>query len=259
MPTGEHVVLVERHGPTAVVTLNRPGRRNAVNGAVADAMGAALREIEDDRSVRVSVLTGAGDMFCAGADLKEIDAGRDGEILRGPYGFAGFVRFPRTKPAIAAVNGHALAGGTELVLACDLAVAARSARFGLPEVKRGIFAGAGGAIGLPQRVGRKRAMELLLTGDPITATTAERWGLINAVVDDGAALDAALELAGRVAVNAPASLRETLALADASGDLDTDQRWAANEAAWQRITATADAAEGPRAFAEKRAAIWRDT
>jgi enoyl-CoA hydratase/carnithine racemase len=253
------VVLLERHGPIAVLTLNRPGQRNAVNGAVARALSAALSAIEADRSVRVSVLTGAGPVFCAGADLKEIDAGRDGEILRGPHGFAGFVRFPRTTPAIAAVNGPALAGGTELVLACDLAVAARGARFGLPEVKRGIFAGAGGAIGLPLRVPHKRAMELLLTGDPITADTAERWGLVNAVVDDGTALDAALELAGRVAVNAPASLRETLALAGAAPDLDADGRWAANEAAWTRITATDDAREGPRAFAEKRPPTWRDT
>jgi enoyl-CoA hydratase/carnithine racemase len=255
----EPVVLVERRGPVAVLTINRPGQRNAVNGAVAQALGAALREVENDRSVRVTVLTGAGAVFCAGADLKEIDAGRDAEILRGPFGFAGFVRFPRTKPAIAAVNGHALAGGTELVLACDLAVGARGARFGLPEVKRGIFAGAGGAIGLPLRVAGKRAMELLLTGDAITADTAERWGLVNAVVDDGMALDAALELAERVAVNAPASLRETLALAGAATDLDTDARWAANEAAWQRITATDDAREGPRAFAEKRPAVWRDS
>ena len=252
------VVRYEAADRIASITLERPERRNAVDAALTAALTAALERFEADPGARVAVLTGSGDRaFCAGMDLKAFAAGEGPLILEGPGGFAGFTRFPRTKPVIAAVNGAALAGGCELVLACDLVVAAEHAVFGLPEVKRGLFATSGGVLRLPRLIPPVRALELLLTGDPIDAATAHGLGLVNRVVPLDRLQEAARELALRICANAPLAVRETLALARAAFALTEEQLQARNDAAWARIAASEDAREGALAFAQKRAALWR--
>jgi crotonobetainyl-CoA hydratase len=254
-------VLVERREHVLVITLNRPEAMNAINAEVAGGVGQALEEADGDPAVRAIVLTGAGGRaFSAGADLKA--AGR-GESIMPPghpeWGFAGYVTHVVGPPTIAAVEGFALGGGTELVLASDLAVAGRSARFGVPEVKRGLIAGAGGAIRLPAQLPRKVAMELLVTGEPIDAQTACRWGFVNRVVDDGAALDAALELASVICANAPLSVRASkrIALGASNGSIPAEQvGWELNRDEVARISASGDAREGALAFVEKRAPRW---
>ena len=208
------------------------------------------------------VLTGAGDQsFCAGADLKAISRG---ESLNPPgtesWGFAGMVQHPIAKPVIAAVNGQALGGGTELVLAADLAVAAQTATFGLPEVKRGLIAAAGGLVRLPEQLPRKVAMQLILTGDPIDATTAQRWGLVNEVVPAESLLESALALAERIARNAPLSVQHSKAVAQGivEGSIpDEAAAWAASDTAMFAVMTSEDALEGPIAFAEKREPRWK--
>jgi crotonobetainyl-CoA hydratase len=250
-------VLTEREGSVLVVTINRPEAMNAINAAVSLGVGEALEEAEHDRDVRAVVLTGAGDRaFCAGADLK---AASRGETLHAPgheeWGFAGYTRHPISKPTIAAVNGFALGGGTEISLASDLVVALSSAQFGLPEVKRGIFAGAGGVIRLPRQIPRKVAMEMILTGDPLTADDAHRWGLVNSVVETDV-VGAALALAQRIAENAPLSVQASKRIALHALDGDEDGAWERNRAEGQRLMQSDDAKEGPRAFAEKRVPVW---
>jgi enoyl-CoA hydratase/carnithine racemase len=252
------IVRYEVADRIAVVTLDRPERRNAVDAAMTAALRAAMERFEADPEALVAVLTGSGDRaFCAGMDLKAFADGEGPSILEGPGGFAGFTRFPRTKPVIAAVNGAALAGGCELVLACDLIVAAEHAVFGLPEVKRGLFATSGGVLRLPRMIPRARALELLLTGDAIDAGTALGLGLVNSVVPPGQLQQAARDLALRICANAPLAVRETLALARALLTLPEEQLQSRNDAAWARIAASEDSSEGPRAFAEKRPPAWR--
>ncbi|WP_063041551.1 crotonase/enoyl-CoA hydratase family protein [Nocardia pseudovaccinii] len=254
--------LTERRDNVLLITINRPEARNAVNSAVSAAVGGALVEAENDPEVRCIVITGAGDKsFCAGADLKAISRG---ESLFAPgneqWGFAGFVRHVVSKPTIAAVNGTALGGGTELALAADLIVAAESASFGLPEVKRGLLAGAGGVFRLPAQIPQRLAMEMILTGDPISAATACEYGLINHVVPDGTVVEAALALAERIAVNAPLSVQASkrIALGIQSGDRPSENEgWTQSEAEWQELMDSEDAKEGPMAFAEKRAPVWK--
>jgi crotonobetainyl-CoA hydratase len=255
-------VLTELRDHVLVVTLNRPEARNAVNGALTQGLGDALERAQGDPKIRVVVLTGAGDKsFCAGADLRAISRG---ESLNPPgteqWGFAGFVNHPISKPVIAAVNATALGGGTELVLASDLAVAAESARFGLPEVRRGLMAAAGGLVRLPEQLPRKVAMHLILTGEPIDAETALRWGLVNEVVPDGRVLDAALDLAEVIAANAPlsvqASKRVALGIRDGALPAERDA-WQANDEEMMALFASEDAMEGPLAFAEKRTPVWK--
>jgi enoyl-CoA hydratase/carnithine racemase len=242
----------------ATLTLDRPDQRNAINAAVAAGLLAAMDRFEADAGARVAVLTAAGDKaFCSGMDLKAFAAGEGPAIFGGRGGFAGFTRYPRTKPVIAAVNGAVLAGGCELVLACDLVVAADTAVFGQPEVKRGLFAAAGGAIRLPRTIPRVRAMELLLTGDPIDARTALELGLVNRVVPLAALPEAARDLARRICANAPLAVRETLAIARRAGEPGGGDLWELNDTAWERVAASEDASEGPRAFAEKRPARWQ--
>jgi enoyl-CoA hydratase/carnithine racemase len=243
----------------ATITLNRPEQRNALDAGVAGGLAAAMTRLEGDPEAWVGILTGAGDRaFCAGMDLKAFAAGEGPAIVEGRYGFAGFVGFPRTKPMIAAVNGPALAGGCELVLACDLVVAVPEATFGQPEVKRGLFAAAGGAFRLPRTIPRVRAMEILLTGDPVDAATALELGLVNRVVPRGELMAAALELARRITANSPQAVRETLALAREAHSLGDAELWWRNQAAWARTVASEDAREGPLAFAEKRPPRWRN-
>jgi crotonobetainyl-CoA hydratase len=250
-------VRLERDGRVAVVTIDRPDQRNAIDPETSEGLNAAFVAVEEEPEIWVSVLTGAGDVFCAGADLKAIAAGRQRDITDAePWGFGGLVRRGRHKPVIAAVNGHALAGGLELVLACDLAVAAEGAQFGLPEVTRGIIAGAGGLWRLPQMIPPRRAMDLILTGGRIDAGEALALGLVNSVVSAGEVLPSALALAARIAENAPVAVRESRAIAADAPTMQDAEGWQRAADAWTTVLACEDAHEGPLAFAERRAPRW---
>lgn len=252
-------VLFERPAPhVAVVTLNRPERRNAVNGAVARLMAQYVQRIEEDPEIRVAILTAAGgQVFCAGADLAEAAAGRGHELSDPDNGFAGFVNARRRKPWIAAVTGAALGGGTELALACDLVVAAENARFGLPEVKRSLIAGAGGLYRLPRAIGPRIAMELVLTGEAVDARRALELGLVNRCVADGEVLAEALKLAGAIAENAPLAVQTSRLVAARAYDMSDA---ALSELSVQQVMplmSTEDFVEGTRAFLEKRKPVWK--
>ncbi len=260
--SAQPAVLVEHHGNVLVITINRPEARNAINAAVSIGVGDALEEAQRDPDVRAVVITGAGDKsFCAGADLKAI-ARR--ENLYHPdhaeWGFAGYVHHFIDKPTIAAVNGTALGGGTELALASDLVVAHELAQFGLPEVKRGLIAAAGGVFRIVDQLPRKVAMELLLTGEPMTASDAWEWGLVNQVVKEGSVLDAALAMAARVTVNAPLSVQASKRIAygvDNGVITDDEVGWERTVSEMRTLIRTEDATEGPLAFAEKREPVWK--
>ena len=253
----EDVVLYKTANGVATITLNRPTQRNAINPAVCDAMRAALDRVEADPAVRVAVLTGAGTLFCAGMDLKAFAEGAGDTILFGQYGFGGFVKRPRSKPVIAAVEGAAIAGGFEMMLACDMVVAGTSAQFALPEVRIGLIPGAGGAVRLPISVPRVRANEILLTGKPFSAKEAADWGVINRVTSEGDALAAATKIAADIATNAPLAVKHTLALAQAAHAANDAAHWPENDKIIGQIGQTADAAEGARAFIEKRPPVWQ--
>lgn len=253
----DEVVLYAVVDGVATVTLNRPTQRNAINPAVCDAMRAAFDQVEADPEVRVAILTGAGTLFCAGMDLKAFAEGAGDTILFGQYGFGGFVKRSRSKPVIAAVEGAAIAGGFELTLACDIVVAGASAQFALPEVRIGLIPGAGGAVRLPVSVPRVRANEILLTGKSFSAQDAADWGVINRVTSDGEALAIAEQIASDIATNAPLAVKHTLALAQAAHIANDAAHWPQNDKIIREIGQTADAAEGARAFIEKRAPVWR--
>lgn len=262
--TASAAVGVERRDHVMIITLNRPEARNAVNHAVWVAAGSALAEAERDPEMRAVIVTGAGSQsFCAGADLKAISRGEailpEDPVQQG-WGFAGIVSHITSKPLIAAVNGTALGGGTELALACDLVVAVEAASFGLPEVKRGLIAGAGGAFRLVQQLPRKLAMEMLLTGEPITAARALELGLVNQVVPAVDLMQAALVLAAQIVANAPLSVQASkrVALGIADGRIAREEElWAATRRESTALMRSEDAREGPRAFAEKRAPAWK--
>lgn len=207
--------------------------------------------------MRVAILTGAGALFCAGMDLKAFAEGAGDTILFGQYGFGGFVKRQRRKPVIAAIEGAAIAGGFELMLACDLVVAGTSAQFALPEVRIGLIPGAGGAVRLPVSVPRVRANEILLTGKPFSAQEAANWGVINLVTPNGEALASATKIAADIATNAPLAVKHTLALAQAAHNTNDALNWPQNDKIIREIGQTADAAEGARAFIEKRAPVWQ--
>jgi enoyl-CoA hydratase len=249
-------VLYALDGHVATLTLNRPDQRNAVSPELTTAMDTAVRRFESDDEAWVAVLTGAGPNFCAGADLKALAAGRAAELTTESGGFGGFVRYPRTKPVIAAVRGFALAGGTELVLACDLVVAGTDAQFGLPEVTRGIVAAAGGLFRLPRVLPPTRAMELILTAERLGAEEAARWGMVNHLVEPDEVLGTARALADRICRNAPLAVRESLAIAQDALRIDDDEAWERSAAAMQRVRDSADAKEGVQAFVDKRPAQW---
>jgi enoyl-CoA hydratase/carnithine racemase len=252
------VVLRERRGQVEILTLNRPEARNAVNGAVAKQITAALDDIEHDDEVRVVILTGAGDKaFCAGMDLKAFSEGSAGDISARSGGFAGFARRAVPVPVIAAVNAHALAGGFELVLACDLVVAAENALFGIPEVKRGLLAAGGGLVRLPKRLPLAMALELAMTGDSITATRAMELGLVNAVVPAERVMEEALALADRIIANAPLSVRYSRQVTLQAAEVGEAEAWDLSDEAARIVFGSEDAQEGPRAFAEKRPPTWR--
>ena len=259
---GNGAVLAERRGHTLLITLNRPQVRNAVNQDMTIGISDALELAEQDRQIWSVVLTGAGDRaFCAGMDLKDAAAGRlpgaDERVRR--WGFAGYVRHHLSKPTIAAVNGFALGGGTEIALASDLVVAADSAAFGLPEVTRGIYPGAGGAFRLPRQIPVKIALEAMYTGRPISAARAHELGLVNSVVPAGRVVDEALALADAINQNAPIAVQATkrIALGIEGGQLVAeDEDWRRNALERDLVMGSDDCREGMRAFAEKRPAQW---
>jgi enoyl-CoA hydratase len=251
------MVEYRQEGRVAVLTINRPEARNAVNGDVARTMEEGLDRLEEDEDIWVGIVTGAGPVFSAGADLKAIASGQAADLQTKRGGFGGIAARQRTKPLIAAVDGPALAGGTEIVLSCDLVVASTNARFGIPEVKRSLVAAAGGLFRLPRALPRNIAMELALTGDPIDAERAHHFGLVNELVEPGKALEAALALAERVTVNAPVAVRESRRVLLDGMLADDDTAWKITFDAMAKAMATEDFAEGPRAFIEKRAPEWK--
>ena len=255
MPQLTDAVLVERAEGVLTITLNRPEARNAVNGAVSYGVCAALDELDADRDLRVGILTGAGGTFCAGMDLK---AFLRGEVTRVAHrGIMGLAYTPPRKPLIAAVEGHALAGGFEAVLACDLTVAARDARFGLPEAKRGLAALAGGLLRLPRAIPPRIAMEMALTGEMVSAERLERFGLINRLTEPGGALEEARRLAAAIAANAPLSVEVSKRIVDEQPDWSRAEMFARQNAIGWHLLDSEDAREGASAFAEKRAPAWK--
>src|SRR5487761_1962606 len=248
-------VLSERRGHVELLTINRPEARNAVNRAVALGLDAALDAAALDDDVWVVVLTGAGDKaFSAGMDLK---AFATGELPFTAHGFGGITRRDFPKPLIAAANGAALAGGFEIMISCDMVVAAEHARFGIPEASRGLIAGAGGLIRLPRRVPLAVAYEMALTAEPIDAARAFDLGLVNRVVPGDQVVDAAVALAERIARNAPLAVRASKRVMRESLEMSEPDAWALNDGAFSEIGTSADALEGAVAFAEKRDPIWR--
>jgi enoyl-CoA hydratase len=247
-------VRVERREGVLVVTIDRPEARNALDRAVAEGVAAAVDELDASDELRVGVLTGAGGTFSAGMDLKAFLRGETPAIEG--RGLCGITRTPPRKPLVAAVEGWALAGGFELVLACDLVVAAETARFGVPEVKRSLVAAGGGALLLPARVPRNVAMEMLLTGDPIDARRAAEVGLVNRVTPEGGALEGALALAATIAANGPLALAATKAVVLGGADWTTAEGWQRQDELVAPVFTSEDAREGATAFAEKRRPVW---
>ncbi len=251
----EPAVLTERRNGVLVITLNRPDARNAVNAALAEGVGAALDELDADDELRVGVLTGAGKGFSSGMDLKAFVAGES------PYvegrGFAGITRRSSRKPLIAAIEGFAVAGGFEVALSCDLIVASKGARLGIPEVKRSLVAAAGALFRLPRRIPYHLAMELALTGDPIDAERGHQLGLVNRLAEPGGALDAALELAGDIVKNGPLALIASKEIVQGSRDWTEEESWEKQGPIAGPVMGSEDAREGAIAFAEKRDPVWK--
>lgn len=258
---GYEAIKVENRERITIITLNRPDALNAVNHQLWLEVGTALTEFEQNPDQWVAILTGAGDRaFSAGADLKEIAAGgiKTTDQMK-EWGFAGIVKHHISKPIIAAVNGFALGGGTEIALACDLIVASERASFGLPEVKRGLIAAAGGLLRLPRQLPLKVAMEVILTGEPLSAEEAKRWGLINRVVPHEEVLPEAIKLAEKIMENAPLAVRASKEIVyrglDSTISFPQDA-WTINDEYTAKVFSSQDAKEGPRAFAEKRKPNW---
>jgi enoyl-CoA hydratase len=248
-------VLTERRERILVITINRPDQRNAVNAAVAGGIAGALEQLDSDDGLSLGVLTGAGKGFCAGMDLKAFVAGDR------PYaadrGFAGITRRSANKPLIAAIEGFAVAGGLEIALACDLIVASRGAKLGIPEVKRSLVAAGGGLLRLPRVLPRNIAMELALTGDPILAERGFELGLVNRLTEPGEALAGALELAAQIAVNGPLALAASKRILSESIDWPEDEFFERQGEISGPVMSSEDAREGATAFAEKRAPVWK--
>jgi enoyl-CoA hydratase len=248
-------VLVEHEDGIVIITINRPAQRNAVNRAVSYGVCAAVDELDAREDLRVGILTGAGGTFCAGMDLK---AFLRGEVTRVEgRGILGIALTPPKKPLIAAVEGYALAGGFEAVLACDLLVAARDAQFGLPEAKRGLAAAAGGLLRLPRLLPPRIAMELALTGEMVSAERLERYGLVNTLVEPGEALAEAKRLARKIIANAPMSVAAAKRVMVEQQDWPLDEMFARQQEITGHLLASEDAREGATAFAERRAPVWR--
>jgi len=248
-------VLAEVAGGIGIITINRPEARNAVNEAVASGIAAAIDELDARHDITSLILTGAGGTFCAGMDLKGFLAGENS--MAGGRGFGGITHRPPAKPVIAAVEGYALAGGFEIVLACDIVVASDEATFGLPELTRGLVAGAGGLFRLPRRVPYHIAMEIALTGARVPARRLEAAGLINRLVPAGEALAQARALAAEIGRNAPLSLAATKRIVAESADWPLSEAFDRQDGIVRPVFTSADAMEGAAAFAEKRAPVWR--
>lgn len=247
-------VIAEVQGDVLVITLNRPAARNAVNRALAEGVAAAIDRLEGDKRLRVGILTGAGGSFCSGMDLKAFVAGEIPHIEG--RGFAGLTEYRCSKPLIGAVEGYALAGGFELAISCDLIVAAANSRFGIPEVKRGLAAAAGGLVKLPKQIPPRVAMELALTGEFIDAGRACELGLINRLVEPGQTLPAARELAGKIAANGPLAVAASLKVVASAPDWNSAEAFARQQEIVAPVLSSADAIEGATAFAQKRAPNW---
>ena len=248
-------VLSERRDGVLLITLNRPQARNAVNLALAEGVAAALDELDADDGLSVGILTGAGKGFCAGMDLKAFVSGERPWV--GDRGFAGIVQRASRKPLLAAVEGFAVAGGLEIALACDLIVASREAKLGVPEVKRSLVAAGGALLRLPRRVGHGAAMRLVLTGDPVTAEEGAQLGLVDVLADPGGAIDAALELAATISGNAPLALIASKEVLLKQADWSEEEFWAKQGEITAPVFASEDAIEGSTAFAEKREPVWK--
>jgi enoyl-CoA hydratase len=251
----EQAVLSERRERILLITINRPDQRNAVNAAVAQGIAAAMDELDADNELSVGVLTGAGKGFCAGMDLKAFVAGE--RPWAGDRGFAGITQRAAQKPLIAAVEGFAVAGGLEVALACDLIVASRGAKLGIPEVKRSLVAAGGALLRLPRVLPRTVAMELALTGDPIEAERGYELGLVNRVAEPGQAVEAALELAETIAANGPLALAATKRILIESVDWPDSQFFSRQGEIVEPVMQSEDAREGATAFAERRQPVWR--
>jgi enoyl-CoA hydratase len=251
----DQAVLTERRGNVLLITLNRPDARNAVNLALAEGVAAALDELDGADDLSVGILTGAGKAFCAGMDLKAFVTGERPWV--GDRGFAGIVQRASRRPLIAAVEGFAVAGGLEIALACDLIVASREAKLGVPEVKRSLVAAGGALLRLPQRVGAGAAMKLVLTGDPVTAEEGAKIGLVDALAEPGGAVDAALELAAAISKNAPLALIASKQVLNEQRDWSEEEFWAKQGEITGPVFASEDAQEGSIAFAEKREPVWK--
>ncbi|CQD04139.1 enoyl-CoA hydratase [Mycobacterium lentiflavum] len=252
----EPEVLVEQRGRILIITINRPKAKNAVNSAVANGLAAAVDRLDEEPGLSVGILTGAGGSFCAGMDLKAFARG-ELPIVEGRG--MGFTERPPVKPLIAAVEGYALAGGTELALATDLIVASKDSAFGIPEVKRGLVAGGGGLLRLPQRIPSAIAMELALTGENLSAERAAALGMVNVLAEPGTALDAAIDLAERIAANGPLAVAATKRIIVESRGWSPDTMFTEQNKLLAPVFSSNDAKEGAIAFAEKRAPQWTGT
>lgn len=248
-------VLTSAEDGVLTITLNRPEAKNAANRALAVGVAAAVDELEANDDLRVAILTGAGGTFCSGMDLKAFVTGELPQVKG--RGFGGFTEYRANKPIIAAVEGYALAGGFELAISCDLIVAAEDSKFGIPEVKRGLAAAAGGLAKLPKQISSRIAMELALTGDFISAQRAYELGLINEVVASGGALEAAKALAARIAGNGPLAIAASMQVVAAAQDWTTDEMMEKQNKILNPVFVSEDAIEGATAFAEKRAPNWK--
>jgi len=246
----EDAVIVERKGRVMVIRLNRPDQMNAINGALSGGLWAAVQELNADPALTAGVLTGNGRGFCSGMDLKAFSRGED----IGPM--FDFIKAGAEKPLIGAIEGFALAGGLELALSCDLLVAAKGAKLGIPEVKVGLFAAGGGLIRLPSRVGYGKAMEMAITGDPISAEDGATFGLISKLAEPGEALDVAISLAERIARNAPLGVAASKQMIRSSVGASEDELWKLQGPLQMSVFTSDDAKEGPKAFAEKREPNW---
>jgi enoyl-CoA hydratase len=249
-------VLTERRGNVLLITLNRPEVRNAVNAALAEGLAHGLEELDGDDELSVGVLTGTGGFFCAGMDLGAFVKGES--PWYGDRGFAGIAQRAARKPLIAAIEGFAVAGGMEIALACDLIVAARGAKMGIPEAKRSLIAAGGALLRLPQRMPYHVVMELALTGDPLPAERFHEFGLVNHISEPGSAVDDALELAARLAANGPLALVASKRILQEQFDWSTQEMWAKQGEIAGPVMASEDAKEGASAFKEKRDPVWKE-
>ena len=255
--SAEPTVRVVQEGKLLVITLCRPTMRNAIDRATSQALADAMDRLDSDDTVTVGILTGEGGHFCSGMDLKAFVKGERIELPG--RGLGGIIETPPKKPVIAAVEGFALAGGFEIALACDLIVAADNAQFGLPEVKRGLMAGSGGLLRLPQRIPRQIAMQYALTGDMMSAAQARQWGLVNLLTLPGEALGEAKTLAHKIAANAPLAVSVSKQVVSDSLHWPADERWQRQNALLEIIIHSNDAKEGATAFSEKRPPLWTGT